>query len=119
MFHSDGSQFVILCLSIVFRRSRLGSDPALRPQLVKCWIQRSLAHPQNILRNMLIALGDIPAVSLSGLKSLKYQQIKCSLQQIGFYLFHMPPRHPTRQRVFDVLSDVNMTGGYQELETSQ
>src|SRR5262245_44987401 len=79
-FPPGGRQFVILRFSVVLRRTPLGSDQALRLQAVQRRIERSLAHPQDILANLLNALSDIPAVSRSGLERFEHQQVKRSLQ---------------------------------------
>jgi len=50
----------------------------------------------------------IPTMSLSGLMCFDRQRIERYLRQIGLCLFHAPHRQSTRQKVFDVLSNVNM-----------
>src|SRR5262245_29753164 len=57
---SGGRQLVIFRLPVILRRSPLGSDPALSFQPMQRRIQRSLADPQYIPRNLLDALRDVP-----------------------------------------------------------
>src|SRR4029077_15699572 len=73
-----------------FRDSPLGFDPAAVFEAMKGWIQRALVYLQDILRDLLDALGDGPSMHSSGSEGSQNQKIKRALQQIesGFVLCH-------------------------------
>src|SRR4249920_2838863 len=75
-------QRIELGFPVVLRGAPLGLDRALALEAMQRRIERSLLHAQRILRDLLDAIGDGPAVLRLERERLEDQEIERSLRQI-------------------------------------
>src|ERR1700738_2486286 len=59
---AGAGQLVILCAAIIFRGAPTGFDPSAALAAMQCGIERALLDLQYVLRDLLDALGNGPAV---------------------------------------------------------
>src|SRR5687768_18453637 len=97
-----GGEAVILGAAAQLRDLPLGLDPALMLETMESRVKRALIDLQDVLGNLLDALGDGPAVQNILLQRAQDQQIERAGQQVG------GSRHGVDRRHYKVLvSTVN------------
>src|SRR5207253_10227078 len=70
------------CTPVGLRDAPLGGDPALTFQSLKRRIERTLVHPQHVLRQILDALRNRPPVQLLGGDGAQNQKIERALNEV-------------------------------------
>ena len=72
-------------------RSPLGSEPSSCFETMKRGVERALLHLENVLRDLLQALGDSVPVKGTERHDLENQEVERALEQIGFGWAHVIP----------------------------
>ena len=88
LFSPCAAQSVKPSLTIVFRCSPFGTDPASPFHAVERGIERALFHFQHILGDLLNLANDRITVHGTDYQSFQNQHVQRSLEQFWFRLFH-------------------------------
>ena len=85
---SGARQAVVLGLAVVLRRVPFRIDPSLLLEAMECRIERPLIDAQDVLRDLLDAQRDSPAVHRLERQGLQDEHVERSLQEILFLTGH-------------------------------
>jgi hypothetical protein len=114
LFASSRGQLIKAGAAAEFGDTPLRLNPTLEFQTVERWVERTLAHLEDFLRDLLDAFGYGPAMHFAGLQGAKDEEVEGALEEVetgwlahAFLMVSVIYSNDTTATIRRLLSNVN------------